>query len=145
MPSFTDLSNRLTIMISRHASLVFKNENVVFDIHRYCQQKKFDCQTMEEGKFHHCYSNSLFASFYIIWTKLDWLRSILMRIPNDKLVQTSESDSTSTVTLSLSKPIPCKSSNTLVLLKMSILYDTHTNTTKHKKSSGSESSILKLM
>lgn len=40
MPSFTDLSNRLTIMISRHASLVFKNENVVFDIHRYCQQKK---------------------------------------------------------------------------------------------------------
>lgn len=40
-------------MISRHASLVFKNENVVFDIHRYCQQKKFDCQTMGEGKFHH--------------------------------------------------------------------------------------------
>lgn len=133
MPSFTDLSNRLTIMISQHASLVFKNENVVFDIHRYCQQKKFDCQTMGEGKFHHCFSNPLFASFYIIWTKLDWLWSILMRIPNDKLVQTSESDSTSTVTLSLSKPTPCKSSNTLVLLKMSILYDTHTNTTKHKK------------
>ena len=38
-------------MISRHASLVFKNENLVFDIHRYCQQKKFDCQKMGERNF----------------------------------------------------------------------------------------------
>jgi len=36
-------------MISRHASLVFKNENVVFDIHRYCQQKKLVKQWEKEN------------------------------------------------------------------------------------------------
>lgn len=145
MPSFTDLSNRLTIMISRHASLVLKNENIVFDIHRYCQQKKFDCQTMGEGKFHHCFSNSLFASFYIIWTKLDWLWSILMRIPNDKL------DSNQWVWQYFncdSKPLKAytvqEQEYACSLENVHTVWYTY-KYNKTQKSSGSESSILKLM
>ena len=145
MPSFTDLSNRLTIIISRHASLVFKNENIVFDIHRYCQQKKFDCQTMGEGKFHHCFSNSLFASFYIIWTKLDWLWSILMRIPNDKL------DSNQWVWQYFncdSKPLKAytvqEQEYACSLENVHTVWYTY-KYNKTQKSSGSESSILKLM
>lgn len=53
-------------MILQHASLVVENENAVFDIHRYHQQEKFDCQIIGEIEFQHCFSNTPFFSFYII-------------------------------------------------------------------------------